>query len=188
MFQLVINAAKITTQMSKLSKQVSSFSIRLTCMQWAFGIIVTIIIAYGFGSGWTFLKISDREKQKMEDEIKKLPSKADIQKLENMVIPLNGWNINKGNENFIEVTRFSNIKLYRIYVVAKISKVTENFNAFMQTPESLDVPEGYYPIYYHEGKRWVTAWVDHHGQWSVNNLKLNQKATLYINLSGQSDR
>ncbi|WP_304133833.1 hypothetical protein [Limosilactobacillus coleohominis] len=59
----------IAANITRLVREVNSFNIRLTCMQWAFGIIVTIVIAYGFGSGWAFLKWSDREKKQIRDDI-----------------------------------------------------------------------------------------------------------------------
>lgn len=185
MFQIAESMNKLTNELASLTRQVDNLSTQLACMRWAFGIIVTIIIAYGFGSSWTFFKISDGEKAKLENEIAQLPSKATAQRFDDAVLPLNHWFTDKDEQNYVTITKFGNLKFYRIHVTLKNKNVTEQFNNIMQTPDNIKLPAGPYPAYYLEERKWINLNYDPKFGWSTYDVLLHNKATICINLTEQ---
>lgn len=185
MFQVAESTTKMMYELVSLTKHVDSLSTQLACMRWAFGIIVTIIIAYGLGNGWTFLKISDREKAKIENEIAQLPSKATAQKIENAVLALNGWTVSQSKQNYITITNFGNLTFYKIHVTLQNDNVTERFNNLMQTPDNIKIPTGVYPAYYVEERKWITLNFDPKIGWLTYDVLPNKSATICVNLTEQ---
>lgn len=175
---------------SGLTKEVTNISAELSNFKWAFGLVVSIILAYGLGSGWTLMKISDNQVKKIEDELSSnfnnqfkqlkeemddFPKKWHEEDCTDSLLTVNGWK--KEDNSYFKKIYISNVGIWKLHIILRNENyIFEDYSEVFALP--INAPfNGPYPAYLKETQQWVTIFVDK-----------NKRAIIYgvINHSGKT--
>lgn len=194
----------LATSINQLSNQVIKLTSEMDAFQWAAGIIVTIIVAFGFGSGLTLIKISNNQVKRIEE---KLSSEMDRRIVEasndydnklsefrdevsNKLITIsddlsagivvcNGWKATDNKQ--LRFAKFHGLILVKINITLKHEADVQGMGEIIITDPvpSFDL-DGDYPAFIQEEQRWITV-ACIKGRWLIPDAHPGTEYTLKLN-------
>lgn len=196
MFTLVTSINQLSDQIIKLTSEMDAF-------QWAAGIIVTIIVAFGFGSGLTLIKISNNQVKRIEEELSSEMDRRFIETSNNYdnkllkfetqvsnelmtssedfssgIVVTNGWKTKDNKE--LKLIKINGLTLIKINITLNHENKAHEMGEII-TPDPIrnfDL-DGNYPAFVQEEQRWISV-VCMKGRWFIPDTRPGAEYTLKL--------
>lgn len=177
---------------NELSKEVTNIGSQIDNAKWAFGLVVTVVLAYGLGSGLTLIKISKDQinrieldlQKKFNEEFKSIPSSVHKEDLNDAIVLVNGWKTSDKRKH-LYYFNYSNFDYYQLDMVIENDKYfNTDFNKIAVIPASLPIEPGIYPAYASDLGKWVNITLTKDGGLVITSELNQQSIKLHIKMSG----